>query len=829
MTPEQYLTVEKAFDECLNAHNEAERLQILDRLGKDNPELCKEVESLLAHDTPTTNHNMEVGIDSANVVTFEDNLVGETIGSYKILKLLAIGGMGQVYQAQQEHLRRLVALKVLRRELMSKKVWQRFELECQILANLRHRGIAQIIESGTYKRGGREYPFYTMELVPDAKTIFDYANTSHLNTDDRLRLMIEVCEAVYQGHLKGIMHRDLKPANILVDPSGQPKIIDFGVARVTNSDIAITTMDTEPGQLIGTLSYMSPEQCEGNTDEIDVRADVYALGIILYELLCGRLPYEINDKIVHEAVRIICDEEPTKLSTVSSALRGDIETIVRKAIKKEKERRYQSAMDLANDISRYLKSEPIIARPQSSWYQLSKFTKRNKALVGGVVAIIIGMIIAIVGISIGWYQTNTKAIQYRISKDSLNFITKDLLGVVSPYELGKNVMMIDVLDAASEKIGNEIFKDDPLVEAMIRNEIGLTYLLLGTSKKAIPHLETALKLREDNLGINDRLSLLSVGNLSSAYNNAERPADAVQLCIPALARAKTVLAPDDNAILIIKANLGHAYFMLGRYDDAEPIHIEVANARRRITDENHEYIIRAISNLGSIYSETGRFAEADKILAEADELAKKYWPEIDRPERIFVIRSIAHLRYRQQRFQESVDLYESIMDDAIRVFGADNEEVVAMKGNLATNYKDLGQPDKAIPLFLETIEISKAAYGADSHYALFPMFNLAEYYYEIKRYTQAETIFNEIVELGRNKFSGHPLLGAFMAMQGTNLIAQNRYHDAEPVLLEALTLLDEAEGQFAEYYINGVKAIVNMYENTGRISEADKWLAKLDG
>jgi hypothetical protein len=232
-----------------------------------------------------------------------------------------------------------------------------------------------------------------MEFIR-GESLLEYAKAQELNTRQQLELMAKVCEAVHHAHQRGIIHRDLKPGNILVDVSGQPKVLDFGVARVTDSDTQ-ATRQTDVGHLVGTLAYMSPEQVLADPLELDTRSDVYALGVILYELLAGRLPYTISRNLP-EAVQTIREEDPTPVSSISRMYRGDIETIVAKALERDKARRYASASGLAADIQRYLKDEPIAARPPSASYQLQKFARRHKAAVGGVAAVFVVLVAGII-------------------------------------------------------------------------------------------------------------------------------------------------------------------------------------------------------------------------------------------------------------------------------------------------------------------------------------------------------------------------------------------------------------------------------------------------
>jgi predicted Ser/Thr protein kinase len=312
-----------------------------------------------------------------------------SIGRYRIIRLLGEGGMGAVYEAEQDQPRRRVALKMIRSGWASPEMLRRFELEFQVLGRLHHPGIAQIYDAGAIETRFGAQPFFAMEMI-HGKPLIEYSNDKALTLRERLALIIRICEAVEHAHQCGIIHRDLKPGNILVDETGQPKILDFGLARLTESDVQ-ATRQTDMGQILGTLPYMSPEQVLADPLALDTRSDVYALGVIFYELLAGKLPYELSRQL-HEAVLTIQQVDPMPLSLVDRTYRGDIETIATKALEKDKARRYGSAAELAADLKRYLEDRPISAKPSSTGYQLKKFARRNKALVGGVAAVSLALI-----------------------------------------------------------------------------------------------------------------------------------------------------------------------------------------------------------------------------------------------------------------------------------------------------------------------------------------------------------------------------------------------------------------------------------------------------
>ncbi len=298
----------------------------------------------------------------------------ERIGAYRIIRRLGEGGMGIVYEGEQETPKRLVAIKVVRGGPLADEYRVRlFRREAQTLARLRHPAIGAIYEAGCTDNGQH---FFAMELVRGTP-LNEYVRKEKTRRRVRLELFRSVCSAIHYAHQRGVIHRDVKPTNIIVDADGKPKILDFGLARITDDDGGATTM-TSAGRLMGTLPYMSPEESKGSTDDIDVRSDVYSLGVVLYELMTDQLPYTVRRAALPEAVRTICEDAPRRPSALDRSLRGDLETICLKALEKERGRRYQSAAELAEDVERFLSDQPILARRASVFYRLSKFVVRHR-------------------------------------------------------------------------------------------------------------------------------------------------------------------------------------------------------------------------------------------------------------------------------------------------------------------------------------------------------------------------------------------------------------------------------------------------------------------
>ncbi|MEM7234411.1 MAG: serine/threonine-protein kinase, partial [Planctomycetota bacterium] len=353
--------------------------------GPAGTELRSEVDELLSY------HDHDVGeffdtpaiesLDRMDRIESSNALLGQKVGQYQIQRLIATGGMGSVFEAVQESPERRVAVKILRRDVSSPTWLKRFELEGQILARLRHPGVTQIYEAGVHRDALGEIPFFAMELI-DGVGILDWVKEKNPSVRERLSLFVQVCSAIEHAHQNGVIHRDLKPQNLLVDGRGQAKVLDFGISRSDPEDSSPQTQVTQTGQVIGTVAYMSPEQISGHPSEVDTRTDVYALGAVLFEVLSGEHPYVFDSQSLPAMAATIRERDPRRLGSVAPLLRGDLDTILEKALEKNKERRYRSVSELSQDLTRYLRGEPILARPPSAVYQIRKLVGRHRLTTG---------------------------------------------------------------------------------------------------------------------------------------------------------------------------------------------------------------------------------------------------------------------------------------------------------------------------------------------------------------------------------------------------------------------------------------------------------------
>ncbi len=808
------------------------RAAFIEQACGEDQSLRGEVESLLAQAQSTDGFLEAPAVDMAarNLASsFGSGAHShpEAIGRYRILRLLGEGGMGTVYEAEQEEPRRIVALKVIMLGLATSDRLRRFRQESHALARLQHPGIAQIYESSTADTGFGPQPYFAMEFIRGLP-LKQYAEVHQLDTRQKLLLMVKVCEAVHHAHQRGLIHRDLKPGNILVDEAGQPKILDFGVARVTEADAEVgdahTTMQTGLGQIVGTLAYVSPEQVLGDPLEVDTRSDVYSLGVILYELLSGRLPYDVNRRHLHEAVHTIREEEPLELSSIDRNYRGDIETIVRKALEKDKTRRYASAADLGADIQRYLNDEPIVARPPSATYQLQKFARRHRGLMAGIAAVFVVLLAGVaVATSMAVRASRAEAEARAVSE----FLQKDLLAQASASTQARpgtkpdpDLKVRTALDRAASSITGK-FDKQPLVEASIRQTIGNTYLDLGIYPEAQKQIERAIELRRRLLGEEHPDTLASLQTLGVLYRHQGKAAQAESLLNKILGTQRRVLGENHPDTLESAHELGLAYYDQEKFAQAEPLMTKALDGQRRKLGENHPSTTLTMNNLAEVYKDEGKYKQAESLHTRALEIQRSVLGE-EHPDTLYTMNSLATLYEDEGKNAQAESLYERALEVQRRVLGEEHRDTLVTMTNLANLQRSEGRYAEAESFQTRTLEIQRRVLGEETVETTSSMNNLAVTYEVQGKFAQAEPFFTKLLEIRRRMLGeDNPLTALAMNNLAVLYGKEGKWAQAEPFLAKALAIRRRALGDDHPLTLMTMGNLAYVYRMLGKYAQAE--------
>ena len=717
------------------------------------------------------------------------------IGRYRILKLIGEGGMGAVYEAEQDQPRRTVALKVLKSAFAAPELLRRFAQESEVLGRLEHLGIARIYEAGTAQTDLGPQPYIAMEFIRGV-SLQEYASENRLGTSQRLDLMIRICEAVDYAHRCSIIHRDLKPGNILVDENGQPKILDFGVARLMDSDAGLT-LHTRVGDLVGTLAYMSPEQLLADPGLLDARSDVYSLGVVFYELLAGQRPYEVTRRWT-DAARVIREQEPLPLGAANRGCRGDLETIVAKALEKDKSRRYATAADLAADMRRFVAHEPILARPASALYRGRKFVRRHRAFVSAtavVFVVLLSGIIASMSQAIRARHERDRAVRAeQIAKAVNDFLQDDLLAQAGARAQANTKSQPDpdlkvrtALDRAARRVAGR-FDSQPAVEAAIRRTIGLAYLDMNLYADAQQQLEGALQLRKQSLGREDPDTLTSMDELGVLYNLEAKYAAAEALLSQVVAARQRLLGNEHRDTLAAMSDLALAVAYEGDDARAAPIFAKVLEADQRILGEDSPATLSVLDNLAGTYRSLGRYAEA-KVLLERDVELNRRVLGPEHPDTTNSVQALATVYRALGEYKAADDLFLAALESLRRTQGEAHWETENARYNLAISYRAQGRYAEADALFKRALASLDREEGPEHPLTLKVGFNLGESYRQQRRFREAESTLAQVLEARRRVLgTDNPYTAQVLGSLGEIKLEQHDYGNAENLLRETLQI-----------------------------------------
>ena len=796
-----------------------ERRGFLERACGENDSLRARVDALLqaaegADDLLRDTTPARISLD------VEDLAPGSRIDDYALLEKIGEGGFGSVYLARQEHpVRRNVALKVVKLGMDTRAVIGRFELERQSLAVMEHAHIAKVLDAGATEAGR---PYFVMEYV-DGEPITRYCEARELGLRERLRLLAVVCHAIQHAHQKGVIHRDIKPTNVLVgevDGRAVPKVIDFGIAKATERRLQEGTLFTEDGHLIGTPSYMSPEQAD-LSGFVDTRSDVYSLGALLYELCTGKPPFDLTDLSFPKLLETILHQQPVAPSarirleggrtTTIRRIEREVDWIVLRCLEKDPARRYPTAVALAQEIDRFLDGRAIEAAPPSAWYRVRKLARRHRTAVVAGFGVTTALAVGLAGTRVGLNRAQVEATrardaerraseqaseavrQSKVARAVNEFLNEDLLGAVAPSEdpaQGRDVLMREVLDAAAVRIEQAAtpegrFAEAPLVEAAIRHMLGETYLSLSLFGNSAVHMRRAVELRSAELGEDHPSTLFSLQRLGNAYRRLDDTEGAREV--------------------------------LGRLEAALGTEIEI----RTLDDLNVLHL------KGMVHMSNGELAEAEEVLERVSSLAHGMLGH-EHPATLEVEDTRAVLYAANGRSEEAGELFQQNYDVLSRRFGLEDVDTMTAGINLANYFRGSGRTDEAIALYEQHFESVQRVFGEEHSHALTAAQGFARALMEAGRYGESEPLFVATRErVLRTMGPTHPDTLEVVAGLGRLYELTGRFDLAEAEYAYGYEASVESQGPEHPFTLARLSELCSVLYSKGLLEEAEECTLEL--
>ncbi|MEZ4701026.1 MAG: serine/threonine-protein kinase [Rhodothermales bacterium] len=820
MDPHRWNRLEQLFF-AAQERDPAERAAFLDDACADDPELRQELASMLAAEED----GMALALESRLLSDEGDDdrvtdLTGAHIGPYRLEKLIGEGGMGDVYLARRDddQYDQQVALKLIRPGYRNSELIARFRVERQVLARLNHPNITQLLDGGMDSEGR---PYLVMQYV-DGVPITEFCDKRMLSIDDRLRLFRTVCAAVQYAHANLVVHRDLKPSNILVTEDGRVKLLDFGIAKLLDPEWDFSVAVTRSHVRLMTPEYAAPEQVRG--DAITTATDVYALGVLLYEILTGRRPYRLGKRVQAEIERAICEEAPirpstavteaaeadrakpattpealsrarrTELSRLKRVLQGDLDNIVMMALRKEPDRRYGSVDQFSQDIRRYLSGRPVAAQKDTAGYRLRKFVRRNRTAVvavAGVFALILGFGVAM---SIQADKLAIERDRARLEAEKAVQVAgflEDLFTAPDPFATASTrrdtLRIRDFLAQGADKVREEL-ASQPAVQAKLLNVLGAVYKSLGQFDVARQLMEEGLAIRQETPGDN-RIDLAeSQTSLGLLFKETGDYAPAESLLVEAVALRRALLPPGDPGIAESINALATVLHDKGDFKEAESLYREALALHQAVLDSEDFAVTTDLNNLATLLYQQGNYDEAEPFFRQILDIRRRTLGDMH-PDVAGSMSNLAVILQQTGRYDEAEPLYREALAIREQTLGSDHPDVAAGLHNLAAVLKAKGDYDAAEPLYRRSLAMQRAFYG-DVHPAVaVGQHNLASLLKEIGQYDEARLLFFESLAVKRKVFGDvHPSVAATLNNLGDLLKEQGDLAGAEPILREALAI-----------------------------------------
>ncbi len=669
--------------------------------------------------------------------------------------------MGQVWLAEQSApVKRQVALKIIKAGLFDRSALLRFDMERQTLAIMDHPAIAKVFDADSTPEG---QPYFVMEYVPGFP-ITNYCDQKHLSIHQRLALFIKVCEGVQHAHQKAIMHRDLKPSNILVvevDGKPMPRIIDFGIAKAISPQGEDVTLVTRAGGMLGTPGYMSPEQADPTVLDVDTRSDVYSLGVVLYQLLTGVLPFDASQwktKPFHEVLRKLHEEDPLSPSTrisggftsttaaqrrntdprqLASLLRGDLDWIALKALEKDRTRRYGTPSELSADLDRYLRNEPVVARPASTAYRTKKYIQRHKFGVAAATA----LVLLLLGFAVMQAIQLRRITRERDRADRVTAFMTGMFKVSNPSEArGNDIRAREILDKSAKDIDTGL-ANDPELQAQMMNVMGTVYQSLGLTSQAEPLLRRAWETRQRILGPRNPDTLQSQQDLSVAVLAQSHYPEAEKLCRETMETRRQVLGPEHHDTVDSTVQLARILGFESRYDEAEKLNRDALEVARRKWPQDR-LTATALSLLADTLTHERKYPEAEKAAREALEMDRRTLGS-DHPSVLRDMFNLAGILTEEQHYADAEEMYKELIESARRVLGPQHPGTLVAKGTLAMILDEEKRFAEAEKLYREVLEAQRQTLGLEHASTLLTLGNLGSVLIQERNYSEAEKVLRE--------------------------------------------------------------------------------------